>query len=148
SPLLFWITRAPCAGSGLISLTGVKYWFSFTRWLSSPAVVVITLNVDPGGCGDEYAEPARASTSPVLALSTTTPPERPASAFTVTCWSPGSTVVRTSCPGLSAAVARTRPGVPGGTSGRGVPSLTASSCPPGCPARRELNASSRPLTPV
>ena len=45
-------------------------------------MAVITLKVEPGGCGAEKAMPARARTSPVRASSAAIPPKRPARAST------------------------------------------------------------------
>ncbi len=76
------------------------------------------------------------------------PPERPPSAATAISWRSESIVVRTFWPGVPSASASTRPSTDFGTSGSLVPSGTASSSPPGVPARCELNASSSPLTPA
>ena len=59
--------------------TTVEVWIgnwsvSLTTPASSAAVVVISLKVEPGGCGPENAMPARASTEPSRASSTATPP--------------------------------------------------------------------------
>ena len=105
---------------------------------------VITLKVDPGGCGAEYPSPASASTDPLRASSTAAPPYRLPSASTVVCWSSGSIVVRTALPRTGSVVASTRPPPISLSSA----ALTASSWPPGRPARRSLKASSSPEIPV
>ena len=102
--------------------------------------MVTILKVEPGGWGAEKAWPARARTSPLRASSTATPPERPASAETAASCSSGSIVVFTGAPGRGLAWASTRTEVP--------VSSTASSEPPGLPARRVLKARSRPLIPT
>ena len=66
------------------------------------------------------------------------PPERPASAETAASCRPGSIVVFTGAPGLRLGLGEDpRPSRPS--------SATASSEPPGLPARRALKACSRPL---
>ena len=82
---------------------------SLTTPASSAAVVVITLKVEPGGCGAEKAIPARASTEPCRASSTATPPRRPARAATAAACSAGSIVVCTGRPGTGSLDASTRP---------------------------------------
>ena len=47
---------------------------SLTIPASRAPVAVITLKVEPGGCGAEYASPERASTDPLRASSTAAPP--------------------------------------------------------------------------
>ena len=113
---------------------------SETTPFSSAAVVVIILKVEPGGCGAEKAWPARARTSPLRASSTAMPPTRPARAETAASCRSGSIVVFTGAPARGSASARIRVEPPA--------SLTASSEPPGLPARRALKACSRPLTPT
>ena len=103
-------------------------------------MVVIILKVDPGGWGAEKACPASARTSPLRASRTAMPPERPASAETAVSCRPVSIVVFTGAPGFGSPLARIR--------AEPVSSETASSEPPGLPARRSLKACSRPLTPT
>src|SRR5215216_5288871 len=95
SSCALWTTRAPLSGSGLISVRTGNLSVSFTSWPSSAAVVVITLKIEPGGCGEEYADPASASTLPLRVLRTTAPPDWPPSALTVVDCGRGSIVVLT-----------------------------------------------------
>ena len=136
SPLALLMNRPPT----FTPLTTGKSSFSETTPFSSAAVVVTILKVEPGGWGAEKAWPARARTSPLRASRTAMPPERPPSAETAADWRRGSIVVFTGAPGFGGDWARTREALP--------ESATARSEPPGFPARRALNAFSRPLTPT
>ena len=82
--------------------------------------------------------PARASTSPSRASRTAAPPKVPPSAAAAASWIAGSIVVRTGSPFCGSVE----------TSSSRSPPPTASSSPPGVPARRSSNASSRPLVPA
>ena len=94
SPLAF-SSRTPSR----VAAVSTGYSFDgFASPDSSPAVSVMILNTDPGGCGAEYAIPASASTSPSFGRITATPPSRPASAVTAARWTSGSIVVRTAWP--------------------------------------------------
>ena len=115
---------------------------SFTTPDSSAATVVTTLNVDPGGWGEEYAIPATPNTEPSLASSTATPPNALPSAVTAASCNTGSIVVRTGSPLTGSALASTRLWPPPPAS------LEASNSPPGWPASRVLNAFSSPLFPA
>ena len=81
---------------------------SATTPASRPAVAVMILKVEPGGCGAENARPATPRTSPVFASITATPPYWSPSAVTAAVWTSGSMVVLTSSPGVGLPVASVR----------------------------------------
>ena len=97
-------------------------------------MVVIILNVDPGGCRPEKAIPEKASTSPVRGWSATTPPRRGPSAVTAACSTGSEIVVRTAGAWCGWVRLSTR--------------APATSSPPGVPSRRSSKIRSRPDTPT
>ena len=102
--------------------------------VSSPAVTVMTLNVEPGGWAPSSAIPASPSTSPVRGSIAATLPKRPASAF----WAAAEILVsidaRTARAGRGRVRASTR--------------LPAESVPPGVPRRRVSSTRCSPETPT
>ncbi len=70
SPLAFWISTPSIVAAFWTGNVCVRL---ATLAASTPASVTI-LNVEPGGCGADWAIPASASTSPVCGCTTAIPP--------------------------------------------------------------------------
>src|SRR5256714_4489666 len=81
---------------------------SLTLWSSNAAVVVMILNVEPGGWRPSSAIPDRASTSPVGGSITATPPNLAPSAELAARWSRGSIEARTGPAAAGCVLASTR----------------------------------------
>src|SRR6476659_10920590 len=73
-PQASWWALSICLPSTVVDVSIGNVSLTLTSPLSSAAVVVTSLKVEPGGCGAEYAIPATARTSPVRAWRATTPP--------------------------------------------------------------------------